>query len=273
MAFCYNLYHFNSTENTMRIKLKLQIQPEVLGRAIPINYQYELSAAIYRVLAGANDEYSSWLHENGFMSGGKKFKLFTYSRLIIPDYTLNVEQQRIIINSDHVFLYISFLPDKSTKTFLKGLFSECVMQIGDSFSAVQFVATDVDILPPEAFNNHTVFETLSPICVSVRQENGKPKYLAPSDSGYKEGILAGLLARYKAFYGADYGGEIYLDMKIESTPKSELVKIKAGTPQQTFVRGYRYRFSMSLPEELMTIAYECGIGEKGSLGFGMIKAL
>ena len=31
----------------MRFKLTLQIQPEVLGRKMPINYQYPLQAAVY----------------------------------------------------------------------------------------------------------------------------------------------------------------------------------------------------------------------------------
>ncbi|MBR4897559.1 MAG: hypothetical protein IKZ48_02055 [Prevotella sp.] len=53
-------------------------------------------------------------------------------------------------------------------------------------------------------------------------------------------------------------------------PKSALVRIKAGTPNETRVRGYRLHFKIDLPEELMQIAYESGLGEKGSMGFGMI---
>ncbi len=69
----------------MRCKLRLQVQSETFGNILPINYQYELSAAIYRVLSNANEAYSSWLHENGFALNGKKFKLFTFSWLLIPD--------------------------------------------------------------------------------------------------------------------------------------------------------------------------------------------
>lgn len=48
---------------------------------IPINYQYPLSAAIYKVLAEADAEYATFLHEEGHRVGNglKNFKLFTFS--------------------------------------------------------------------------------------------------------------------------------------------------------------------------------------------------
>ena len=114
------------------------------------------------------------------------------------------------------------------------------------------------------------FETLSPVCVSKRRDDGKSDYLSPSDPSYVRGLLTGLLARYDAYYGKEYEGEVYCDFQVLNEPKSVLVNIKAGTPQQTFVRGYRYRFKVSLPEPLMKIGYESGWGEKGAIGFGAL---
>ena len=65
------------------------------------------------------------------------------------------------------------------------------------------------------------------------------------------------------------------DFKFEtlSKPKSVLVTIKSGTPQQTRVRGFMCKYRMTAPSELMKIAYDAGVGEKGSLGFGMVEVL
>lgn len=60
----------------MRFKITLSVQSHVLGRELPINYSYECSAATYRILSHSDKDYSLWLHENGFISGGKRFKLF-----------------------------------------------------------------------------------------------------------------------------------------------------------------------------------------------------
>lgn len=254
----------------MRFKLTLQIQPRVLGHELPINYQYELSAAIYRILAHSDENYSSWLHENGFVIGGKRFKLFTFSNLIIPQYGIDKQRQRLVIKSDIIEWFISFLPEKSTQQFIEGVFCQQSFHIADKISGVEFQVREVQVMPPLDYQKEMCFETLSPVCVSMRKEDGKTEYISPSDPSYVTGILTGLLARYEAYYGKEYDREVYCDFMVLDEPKSVLVKIKAGTPQQTFVRGYRYKFKVKLPEPLMNIGYESGWGEKGAIGFGMI---
>ena len=54
----------------MRIKLTLEVNNRAFGNILPINYQYEQSAVIYRILSRANEEYATWLHDNGFSIGG-----------------------------------------------------------------------------------------------------------------------------------------------------------------------------------------------------------
>lgn len=254
----------------MRFRLTLQILPRVLGTEIPINYSYELSAAIYRILSRSDENYSLWLHENGFITGGKRFKLFTFSNLIVPQYGIHKERQRLIIKSDTIEWYISFLPEKSTRQFIEGVFQQQSFRIADKISGVEFLVREVQVMPPLNFQEEMCFETLSPVCVSKRRDDGNSDYLSPTDPSYARGLLTGFLARYKAYYGKEYEDDVYCDFQVLDEPKPVLVKIKAGTPQQTFVKGYRYRFKVKLPEVLMRIGYESGWGEKGSLGFGMI---
>lgn len=254
----------------MRFKLTLQVQSHALGRELPLNYSYECSAAIYRILSRSDENYSLWLHENGFITGGKRFKLFTFSNFIVPQYGIDKQRQRLIIKSDTVEWFISFLPEKSTQQFIEGVFRQQGFQIADKISGVEFQVREVQVMPPLNYQKEMCFETLSPVCVSKRRDDGKSDYLSPSDPSYVRGLLTGLLARYDAYYGKEYEGEVYCDFQVLNEPKSVLVKIKAGTPQQTFVRGYRYRFKVSLPEPLMKIGYESGWGEKGAIGFGAL---
>lgn len=46
----------------MKFKITLKIDRKH-GDLLPFNYQYEQSAVIYRILAQADTQYSSWLHE------------------------------------------------------------------------------------------------------------------------------------------------------------------------------------------------------------------
>ncbi len=255
----------------MRFKITLQLQPEVMGREIPINYQYPLQSAIYRTLACSDSEFSSWLHENGYQQDGKRFKLFTFSNLIVPNYGIDKQRERLIIKSDTVTFYISLLPERSTQKFIQGLFQQQTIQVADYLSGVQFVVREIQVMPPLEYHPDMKFRTLSPVCVSLRNERGHMDYLSPSDPRYEQGILTGLLARYNAIYGHPFSGTPHCHLRLLSDPKSTLVRIKAGTPNETRVRGYRFHFKIDLPEELMRIAYEGGLGEKGSMGFGMIE--
>lgn len=254
----------------MRFKLSLQLQHHLMGHEIPINYQYELSAAIYRILSKADQAYAAWLHDNGFWVENKHFKLFTFSWLLAP-YGIDKDRQRLTINSDTVEWHIGFLPEKSTQQFIQGVFSDQCFQIADRISGAAFVIREVQVMPPLAYAPVMEFQTLSPLCVSQRNERGKADYLSPDSTNYAEGLLTGLLARYKALHGHDYEGDASIDFQLIGKAKPVLVKMKSGTPAQTFVKGYQCRFRLALPEELMRLAYEGGLGEKGSLGFGMIK--
>lgn len=85
----------------MRFKLTLQVNRQAFGNVLPINYQYEQSAVIYRILSRANKEFSLWLHENGYMlENGKRFKLFAYSPLKIMKREIYHEAKRIGILCD-----------------------------------------------------------------------------------------------------------------------------------------------------------------------------
>lgn len=254
----------------MRFKLILQLQPKVMGDEMPINYQYPIQAAIYRILANSDAEFSEWLHKNGYQQEGKRFKLFTFSNLFIPKYIIDKERERLIVKSEHATLFISFLPEKITQQFIRGLFLRQIIQVADHISGTQFVVREIQMMPPLEYNPEIIFKTMSPICISSRNNRGLMDYLSPKDTRYEQGILTGLLARYEAIHGKPFEGTSYCHLQLLSEPKSSLIRIKAGTPGETRVRGYRYQFKIDLPEELMEIAYESGLGEKGSLGFGMI---
>lgn len=257
----------------MRFRLKLEVLHSVKGNAMPINYQYELSSAIYKIIAKSDMNFAQWLHDNGFEYNNKNFKLFSYSWLNVPRYTIDKERERLIINSDFVEWHISFLPEISTQQFIKGLFEDQFIEISDNISGVIFKVKEIQLMPTIEYASEMEFITISPICVSFRNEFGSTDYLSPKAPNYKEGLLSGLLSKYSAFYGDDCQMVQNIDFQVIGQFKPVLVKIKANTPAQTFVKAYNYRFKLSLPEPLMHIAYNCGLGEKCSMGFGMIKVV
>lgn len=260
----------------MRFTITLQNTGQY-GKCLPINYQYELSAVIYRILASGSEAYAEWLHENGFRLGtGKQFKLFTFSRLELEKFRILRQSNQLELLSDKVAWQISFLPEKSTQKFIEGLFQKRVFEVGNRQSVVQFQVDSIEMLPSPEYTDTMTFESLSPITVSHRLEDGRDAYPQTSEEFSNapwalESLFQNLLDKYKAFYGKPYEGERFFDMMTLTEPKSALVTIKAGTPQETKVRGFLCRLALHCPAELMRIAYESGLGEGNSQGFGCLK--
>lgn len=255
--------------------MTLQVDKEPFGNMLPINYQYEQSAVIYRILSRANEEFSRWLHDNGYrLENGKIFKLFTYSRLKIEKRKVFPESERIAILSDSVEWQISFLPESSTEKFIQGLFSNQEFEIGDKKSVVRFKVRNVEVMSMPEFAEEMEFVTMSPMCLQFKRvEDGTTEYLSPVDSCAAEIIKQGLSDRYKAFYGVEIAHSGTFGFEVLNEPKSVLVKIKANTPEQIRIRGYQCQFRMRGPKELMRVMYDSGIGSLGSQGFGCVQLL
>ncbi len=260
----------------MRFKINLIQTQNNYSRRLSLNYQYELSAATYNILASGNEEFAEWLHENGFrLVNGKQFKLFTFSRLNPEKYRILRQSNQLELLSDRVEWHITFLPERSTQKFVEGLFQKRVFEVGNRHSVVQFQVDSIEMLPSPEFADTMTFETLSPVSVSRRLEDGRDAYPLNGEDfsntpWVRERLMQNLLDKYEAFYGTPYDGERFFDMMTLTEPKSALVTIKAGTPQETKVRGFLCRLALHCPAELMHIAYESGLGEGNSQGFGCL---
>ena len=256
----------------MRFKLTLSIDKQAFGNRIAFNYMYECSALIYKILYKSDAEFSSWLHGNGFAVNGKRFRLFTFSRLQIPSY--RIDGSFISIQSDTIEWLISFLPVKSTREFVQGLFLEREFELGNRQANIRCRVRGIEVLPPPEFTGCMRFETLSPVCITLKGNDGRQQYIPPSHTEAERLVRLNLFDKYRALCGEEFPARDYpFALKVLTTPKPSLITIKAGTPQESKVRGYLCSFSLTAPAELIKIAYEAGIGGKNSMGFGMIKSL
>ena len=256
----------------MRFKLTLFLTSS-FGRKLPLNYQYEQSAAIYRILAQANEEYTVWLHENGYkLASGKRFKLFSYSRFEVEKYRILKQTAELEILSDNVVWYISFLPEKSTEQFITGIFNNQQFEVGTRKSNVRFQVQSVELMPPPIFSDKMSYETLSPICLALKQPEGYDQYIAPNHPEANRLIKQNLLDKYLASTGNEFSLDDFpFVVEVLNEPKSNLIHIKSGTPQASKVRGFMCNIRLTAPVELQKIAYETGIGSKNSIGFGMVR--
>ncbi|MEX0721095.1 MAG: CRISPR-associated endoribonuclease Cas6 [Balneolaceae bacterium] len=259
------------------MRIALTIAPQFGNRTLPINYQYEISAWIYKMIHHGDAGFAEWLHNKGYTKGNKQFKLFSFSNLEVEQF--KVFKDRFKIVSDKAKLYLTFHIDDAVQHFITGLFQNSSFSIGDRKSRVDFDVQSVEMLASPDFTDSMKFKALSPVCVTRPVEmNGKlgAEYLAPEHPEYERRFFENLVTRYQTVYpeaNGRYEERKDFKLKITTKPKSRLIKVKADTPQETQIRGYMYDFECHAPAELLKFGYEAGFAEKNALGFGYVEVV
>jgi len=126
----------------MRFKLNLQSHQRQLS--VPFNYQYPLSAAIYKIIQTADAKFAAFLHDKGYGQGHKSFKLFTFSDIKTP-FVKNGD--RMQLRTTEAELIICFYMPQAAENFIKGLFINQQLEIADFRSKATFNIIGVESLP------------------------------------------------------------------------------------------------------------------------------
>src|SRR5690554_5850875 len=127
----------------MKFKITLT-KKDSLHTVIPLNYQYAMSAAIYKILARGDKDYARFLHEKGY---GKGFKLFTFSQLNVPFKIEGAQKDRMRLIGNEAHFQIAFHLPEAMENFVKGLFQNEQIDIADKKSKGSFKVKSVESLP------------------------------------------------------------------------------------------------------------------------------
>jgi len=262
------------------MRLKITLQPERPDTAVPINYQYPLSAVVYRILHSADAAYAEFLHDEGYpSSNNRKLKLFVFSPLY-SSKKARVENGtlRWFGKPDIWFFLGSPLEETFIQNFILGIFQQSSFSVGISSTVVRFMVTSVEALPAPEWKEKLRCRSMGPMVVSIRDDNHKqPVYLPPDSPQFAEGVRMNLLRKHEALHGPFTEpldmkltpDASYLERRGGAQGTSKLITIKEGRAEESKVRGFVFPFTLELSPPLLETAWDCGLGEKNSLGFGM----
>jgi len=250
----------------MRVKLTLQAtKPATL---LPLNYNHAVASLIYETLGQASTEFAARLHDEGFTSDGRSFKLFTFSRLNVR--RSRVKENQLLLEDPTITLQISSPLAEFIEHFVTGLFQSESFNIAGS----RFTLQQAETLPLPTFTERMSFRCLSPITESVRDEEGGTRFLSPEDK-WSEIMRRNLLRKYNALHGHAPSDDrlswtwdqAYLaEANRRGRRASALIDIRGIK-----IRGWLAPFTVEGSRELIEIGYEAGFGARNSMGFGMAE--
>ena len=172
-------------------------------------------------------------------------------------------------------MIIGFYVDKSAETFIRGLFSDIHLTLGDSRSRARMQVCEVQLikttLSPQG--SKVRFRTQSPLMLGRKLADGKEEYLHPDEPDYPQLLFHNLMEKYKAAHKdkeipSDWNTHNFHFKWVGRDPRSKLITIKAGKDAQTRVRGYQFDFELDAPVELMELGLLAGFGRMNGEGFG-----
>ena len=260
------------------MRFLLQLTSTRPNQRISFNYQYSLSAAIYKIIERADETYANFLHEDGYGTGGKSFKFFTFSDIRTP-FTNDGDCMQMTTNN--AFLTICFHIPGAAESFIKGVFLNQQIDIADSVAKATFTIQQViaEKMPVISDNKEIELHLSSPIVVGRHNERGNYDYLSPEDADFASLLITNLISKYAACYNAEEQELQALKSLItirpiyfRHPPKSRLIAIKKGTPAASGIRGfYKFRLLIKGPEKLIALALNAGLGMHNSQGMGCVE--
>lgn len=266
----------------MRLKLKLSCSPS--PPIIPINYNYQFSSAIYLLLKFGSPEFSKFLHDKGYTLDTKNFKLFTFA-VRFKKYEMVPDEKGVIkyfkLLSPNIELIVSSpMEEDFIKNFVIGTFEKQNIYINHDSYSTKFILKYVEILPEPKFTDEMSFRLLSPMVLSTGlKKNGKlfSYYYRYFDEDLVKVLKQNLIRKYIVLHRKEpQVDDFYFEFNKEEIKKkngkvSKLITINEGLTNSIKVKGIQCGFKIRTNSELIKVGYECGFGEKNSMGFGMVE--
>lgn len=240
------------------MKLKILLEAPS-GLLIPWDYRTTLTKFIYETLRASDEQYSIWLHDIGYQRGKKKYRLFVYSNFRPISFHPTAKGMQ----TNGVFTWeIASPSNEFLEKLLEGLKKQD-LKLSLFNSEVEVVDT-VRMDLPLACAGRT-WKTISPMVVSTWDgKSAQPTYRSPSESEFASALESNIVAKWEAFHQRKWEGEP-LGVRVWN-PKSTLVPVFGIK-----IRAWYVDLQLWGSEELIRFAYDAGLGEKNSQGFGMIE--
>jgi len=231
--------------------------------ALPISYNSLVQGFIYNHI---DEVLSNWLHNEAISFEKRRFRFFTFSRLI-GSYRL---KEKKIEFSGPVKLYIGTIHKVVLQSLVENLLKSPSVKLGESSCEIQ----SIEIEPIPTSNGPTLVRTLSPITIysTLKGEDGKKKtyYYSPFEKDWEGKLLDNLRRKAKAL-GWDEEKISLLNSAYIRPAKVSKKNLQIVYYRDTVIKAWSGLYEISLPEPFFSLVYDSGLGAKNSQGFGMLQ--
>jgi len=236
----------------MRIKLVLSSEEEFID--LPLHYNQTVQGMLYKSLPKF---LSDFLHDVGFFHQKRRFKLFTFSKILSTKQITKKENKRILLKTP-ITIFISSAINDVAKQWGSNFLKKDIIKLGKN----NLFLEEIEIMSKPKIKEETIIKTLSPITVyRTKNKDGKKytQYYKPNEKEFNELIKLNVKRKYEIITGKQLN-----DFPFNIFPVSDF-KERIDKFKNVFIKGIEGKFKIKTDPEILRTIYDAGIGAKNSL--------
>lgn len=242
--------------------MQLVISFEAAGNILlPVHYGSLLQGAIYAGME--NPGLRKYLHEQGFSLEKRRFKLFTFSRLLSPK-TRFLKDKGLLEFAPPLNLIVCSPINFILQELGNGFMRKGKMRLGSAWVKVDKITTNSPLIE----DNKALVVMLSPLTVysTLPAPNGKKYtcYYSPFEERFGELVKENLLKKHLLIHGCPPITEVF---SIRPVRVNE-TDLKITRYRNTIIKGWMGEYELFGDPSLLQIALDAGLGSKNSQGYG-----
>lgn len=221
-------------------------------------------AMLYNLLPRA---FARFLHDRGFESDNRHFKLFAFSWPRGEGKTLFIDDN--LVFKPPIRITIATPIRHTISGIADGVLGNPAIRVGNNM----LFCSGISLRNPKVEKDEISVYTLSPVtCYSTLYKiTGEPYtvYHSPSETPFSEQIHANLARKFTVLNNEMPLPEGKVSLVPSGNIREQIARFRPDDPRP--IKGWWGRFILRGPKELLQTALDCGLGAKNSAGFGCIE--
>jgi len=229
------------------------------GLQVPKYYNHTLQGFFYKNM---DELLAKFYHEQGYILGNRKFKLFTFSKIF--GKLKGENGNHLLYSPPSIHIYFSTPTERTLKSVIRETIRKTYLTLGQETVKL----CGIDVIEVKLEKEIKVL-CLSPIVIYKTKPGSKRHiYLSPFYDDFYKLLQDNLLKKYQLVYGKKYEGELeIMPVKVKEEYKRKVLF------KTTLIEAWEGIYKLSGEEDILKVAIECGLGVKNSAGFGCIIKL
>ena len=242
----------------MQIKISFISQKDII---LPIHYNNILQAFTYNNI---DNKLAEFLHDNGYISNGRSFKLFTFSRILNRGKKEN--------NRFNFGKRIDFIVSSPLDDFCKSI-ANFMLQRNNLYLGQNNIKTEqIQIFNSVIDKDEITVDTLSPVVAysTLLKVDGSKYtcYFMPRETDFNRIITENLVKKYNALNNTNLSLDSSIEFISMGQARQNIIYYK-----NIVIKGTSGKFLIKGDRRLLQMGLDAGFGSKNSQGFGCVKII